>query len=153
VPDATSVMKLPWNVEVAWVASDLYMNGDLVQQSPRQVLKNQIEKATGLGYRMKTGVECEFFLLSNDSEVQTADLKDKTRKPCYDQGALMRNYKIISELCDHMKTLGWKLYQADHEDGNGQFELNWEYDDCLATADKHTFFKFMVKSVAEKHGT
>ncbi|CAM6048183.1 unnamed protein product [Sphagnum compactum] len=152
VPDATSVMKLPWNVEVAWVASDLYMNGALVQQSPRQVLKNQIEKATRLGYRMKTGVECEFFLLSNDSEVQTADLKDNTRKPCYDQGALMRNYKIISELCDHMKTLGWKLYQADHEDGNGQFELNWEYDDCLATADKHTFFKFMVKSVAEKHG-
>ncbi|CAM6025828.1 unnamed protein product [Sphagnum balticum] len=152
VPDATSVMKLPWNVEVAWVASDLYMNGALVQQSPRQVLKNQIEKATRLGYRMKTGVECEFFLLSNDSEVQTADLKDNTRKPCYDQGALMHNYKIISELCDHMKTLGWKLYQADHEDGNGQFELNWEYDDCLATADKHTFFKFMVKSVAEKHG-
>jgi hypothetical protein len=38
------------------------------------------------------------------------------------------------------------------QDGNGQFELNWEYDDCLATADKHTFFKFMAKSVAEKHG-
>ena len=43
-------------------------------------------------------------------------------------------------------------YQNDHEDANGQFEMNWDYDDCLVTADRHTFFKFMVKTIAEKHG-
>ena len=51
-----------------------------------------------------------------------------------------------------MITLGWAPYQNDHEDANGQFEMNWDYDDCLKTADRHAFFKFMVKSVAEKHG-
>eukprot|EP00270_Netrium_digitus_P013891 TRINITY_DN4664_c0_g3_i1.p1 TRINITY_DN4664_c0_g3~~TRINITY_DN4664_c0_g3_i1.p1 ORF type:complete len:292 (-),score=75.60 TRINITY_DN4664_c0_g3_i1:58-870(-) len=51
-----------------------------------------------------------------------------------------------------MEELGWKPYQSDHEDGNGQFEMNWEYDDCLITADRHVFFKFMIKSVAEKYG-
>ena len=51
-----------------------------------------------------------------------------------------------------MIELGWKPYQNDHEDANGQFEMNWDYSDCLKTADRHVFFKFMVKSLAEKHG-
>ena len=64
----------------------------------------------------------------------------------------MRRYDVIAEICDHMLALGWGAYQNDHEDANGQFEMNWDFDDVLATADKHSFFKFMVKSVAEKHG-
>jgi glutamine synthetase len=51
-----------------------------------------------------------------------------------------------------MLELGWKPYQNDHEDANGQFEMNWDYDDCLITADRHAFFKFMARSIAEKHG-
>ena len=51
-----------------------------------------------------------------------------------------------------MLALGWEPYQNDHEDANGQFEMNWEYDDALTTADRHAFFKYMVKSIAEKHG-
>jgi glutamine synthetase len=51
-----------------------------------------------------------------------------------------------------MLQLGWKPYQNDHEDANGQFEMNWEYDDGLKTADRHVFFKYMVKAIAEKHG-
>ncbi|HJO72156.1 MAG TPA: type III glutamate--ammonia ligase, partial [Rhodospirillales bacterium] len=54
--------------------------------------------------------------------------------------------------CNSMITLGWDPYQNDHEDANGQFEMNWEYDDCLPTADKHTFFKYMVKNIAETYG-
>ncbi|MEL7139433.1 MAG: type III glutamate--ammonia ligase, partial [Pseudomonadota bacterium] len=73
-------------------------------------------------------------------------------KPCYDQQAVMRRYDVIAEISDAMLHLGWLPYQNDHEDANGQFEMNWEFDDALATADKHSFFKFMVKSIAEKHG-
>ena len=57
---------------------------------------------------------------------------------------------VIAEICDYMLELGWGPYQNDHEDANGQFEMNWEFDDVLATADKHSFFKLMTKSVAEK---
>ena len=64
----------------------------------------------------------------------------------------MRRYDVISEICDAMIDLGWNPYQNDHEDANGQFEMNWDYTDCLETADRHTFFKFMVKSIAENHG-
>jgi glutamine synthetase len=51
-----------------------------------------------------------------------------------------------------MISLGWGPYQNDHEDANGQFEMNWDYNNSLVTADRHVFFKFMVKSLAEKHG-
>ena len=64
----------------------------------------------------------------------------------------MRRYDVIAEVCDYMLELGWEAYQNDHEDAIGQFEMNWKYDDVLQTADKHSFFKFMMKSVAEKHG-
>ncbi|MDC3348087.1 type III glutamate--ammonia ligase, partial [Paracoccaceae bacterium] len=68
------------------------------------------------------------------------------------QQAVMRRYDVIAEICDYMGEMGWGPYQNDHEDANGQFEMNFDFDDVLATADKHSFFKFMVKSVAEKHG-
>ena len=64
----------------------------------------------------------------------------------------MRRYDVISEICDAMIDLGWQPYQNDHEDANGQFEMNWTYDDALVTADRQAFFKYMVKSIAEKHG-
>jgi glutamine synthetase len=64
----------------------------------------------------------------------------------------MRRYDVVAEICDHMGALGWGPYQNDHEDANGQFEMNWDYADALTTADRHSFFKFMVKSVAERHG-
>lgn len=151
IPDPDSLVQLPWKKEVAWVAADLWMNGKEVEASPRVVLKRQIEKAAERGYRLKTGVECEYFLIMPDGSA-ISDPFDVQEKPCYDQQALMRRYDVVSEICDAMNELGWGPYQNDHEDANGQFEMNWDYADCLATADRHAFFKFMVKSIAEKHG-
>jgi glutamine synthetase len=96
-------------------------------------------------------VEPEFFLLTPDGTA-ASDPYDTATKPCYDQQAVMRRYDVIAEVCDYMLSLGWEAYQNDHEDAIGQFEMNWKYDDALRTADKHSFFKFMMKSVAEKHG-
>ena len=151
IPDASSVIQLPWKPEVAWVATDCMMDDQPVAQAPRVVLKKLVVEAADRGLRVKTGVEAEFFLISADGQA-ISDHYDTAEKPCYDQQALMRRYDVIAEICDHMLSLGWKPYQNDHEDANGQFEMNWEFDDALATADKHSFFKFMVKSVAEKHG-
>lgn len=151
LPDPTSVIQLPWKKEVAWVAADCHMDGKTVDQAPRNVLKKLVAEASAEGMRVKTGVEAEFFLISADGN-EISDGADTAEKPCYDQQALLRRYDVISEICDYMLELGWGPYQNDHEDANGQFEMNWEFDDALKTADKHSFFKFMVKSVAEKHG-
>ena len=151
VPDPDSLIQLPWKKEVGWLAGDLYLDGKPIEASPRIALKNQIAAAQKKGYRLKTGVECEYFLVNADG-TSIADNLDIQSKPCYDQSALMRRYDVITEICDSMIELGWDPYQNDHEDANGQFEMNWEYDDCLKTADRHVFFKYMVKQIAENHG-
>ena len=151
IPDPESLIQLPWNKEVGWLASDLWMNGKPVEASPRIILKNQIKKLKTQGLTMKSGVECEYFLISPTGST-IADLRDTQSKPCYDQSSLMRRYDLIKEICDSMIEMDWNPYQNDHEDANGQFEMNWDYSDCLTTADRHTFFKFMVKTIAEKHG-
>ena len=151
VPDANSVVQLPWKKEVAWVAANCVMEDENVMQAPRNVLGAVIERAASKGLTVKSGVEAEFFLLTPDGN-QISDDFDTAEKPCYDQQAVMRRYDVIAEICDYMLELGWGPYQNDHEDANGQFEMNWEFDEAMRTADKHSFFKFMAKSVAEKHG-
>jgi glutamine synthetase type III len=151
MPDPESLVQLPWKPEVGWLASDIWMDGKPVPQGPRVVLKRVVAEAASLGYVMKSGVECEFFLINPDGTA-IADPADTATKPCYDQSALMRRYEVITEICDAMLALGWEPYQNDHEDANGQFEMNWTYDAAVITADRHVFFKFMAKSIAEKHG-
>ncbi|HEY9889888.1 MAG TPA: type III glutamate--ammonia ligase, partial [Candidatus Obscuribacterales bacterium] len=152
IPDPNSLFQLPWQPDVAWLPADLYgTDGQPIAQTPRLVLKQVLAQAADLGYRVCTGVECEYFLL-NAAGTDLADERDRQAKPCYDQQALMRRYDIIREICDGMLALGWGAYQNDHEDANGQFEMNWQYDDALVTADRHAFFKYMVKSIAERHG-
>ena len=151
IPDPDSLIQLPWNKEVGWLASDLWMSGKPVEASPRVILKKQIDKLKRNNMVLKSGVESEYFLI-NPEGTAIADKRDTQSKPCYDQSALMRRYDLIKEICDAMIKLGGEPYQNDHEDANGQFEMNWNYSDSLTTADRHVFFKFMVKTIAEKHG-
>ena len=151
MPDADAVIQLPWKPELAWVPGDLYMEGEKVKQAPRNVLQSVIAAATEKGIRLKAGVEPEFHLINEDGS-DISDDRDTQIKPCYDQAALLRRYDVITEICTHMITMGWGPYQNDHEDANGQFEINWNFYDSLKTADQMCFFRFMVKSIAEKHG-
>ncbi len=151
VPDPSSLIQLPWKPSVGWLAADLFMDGEEVAHAPRNTLKRVLRAAEGQGLRMKHGVECEYFLITPDGQ-SLADAADTQDKPCYDVAALMRRYDVIREVCDAMIALGWGPYQNDHEDANGQFEMNWDYADALVTADRHAFFKYMVKTIAENHG-
>jgi glutamine synthetase len=131
--------------------ADLILNGAPLAQAPRHVLKCQIAAAEAIGYRMMTGVEAEFFVLNRDGTA-ISDVNDRQAKPCYDPTPLMRRLGLIRSVSETMLGLGWQPYQTDHEDANGQFEMNWSYADALVTADRHVFFKFMVKQLAEQHG-
>jgi len=151
IPDPASLTRLPWQPGVGWMAAELVLNGTAMEQCPRGLLRRQMQRAEALGYRLCSGVEAEFFLLSPDGS-SVADPADHQEKPCYDQLALMRRYGLIGPLLGAMEQLGWGPYQADHEDANGQFELNWTFADALTTADRHAFFKVMVKAMAEQQG-
>ena len=101
VPDTSSVIQLPWQPDVAWLAGDLVMDGRPVEQAPRVVLKNLVARAAAEGLRMKTGVEAEYHLIDADG-AGLSDPRDIDAKPCYDQQALMRRYDVVSEICDAM---------------------------------------------------
>ena len=151
VPDPNSLIQLPWKPSVGWLAADVHYQGAPFPKAPRVALKSVLDRAAAQDMHLRHGVECEFFLIAPDGSA-ISDPADTQAKPCYDQDALMRRFDVIAEICTHMLALGWNPYQNDHEDANGQFEMNWDFDDTLVTADRHAFFKFMVKSVAEKHG-
>ena len=151
MPDPNAIIQLPWRPDVAWVAGDPWMSGKPLEQAPRLVLKKLMEKSAKKNMKMMAGVEPEFFLINADGTA-VSDGKDTQEKPCYDQSAIMRRLDVIAEISSTMVQMGWGPYQNDHEDANGQFEINWNFNDALTTADQLAFFKFMVKSIAEKHG-
>lgn len=153
IPDLRSMIILPWKKDFGWFAGTLTEDGSSAwPYCSRTVLLRVMEKAQAMGFTMMTGVEPEFFLLKKDElgQLSPADDKDIAAKPCYGQQALMRNAEFLGTLIEYMNELGWDVYQADHEDANGQFEINWNYSDVLTSADRHSFFKYMVRSMAEE---
>ena len=154
IPDFNSLTVVPWRDNLAWVAGDMYVEGESWHYCPRTILKKQLDKANESGYTFNVGIEAEFMLLKLDEndEYIPWDTLDKMDKPCYDLKALYRNLDMMTTLIKYMQVLGWEPYANDHEDGTCQYELNWTYSDALTTADRHTFFKWMVKTVAEERG-
>ena len=155
VPQADStVFPLPWKTGLAWMAGNLQMNGTNWDYCPRTILTRTLADANSRGFRLKMGVEPEFFLVEqkSDGTLAIADAADTLPKPCYGQIALLRNADFLMTLISYLNQLGYGVYQNDHEDANGQFEINWRFDDALATADKVSFFKFAVKALGRRTG-
>jgi glutamine synthetase len=154
IPDFNSLTIVPWRKNMAWVAGNIQVDGEPFPYCPRTILQRQLEKAKELGYRFNAGVEAEFMLVQQqeDGSYQSWDKLDTLGKPCYDLRALHRNLDIMTTLLRNLANLGWVPYANDHEDANCQFEINWTYSDALTTADRHTFYKWMVKTIAEENG-
>jgi glutamine synthetase len=153
IPDLESFTILPWRPNVAWLASNITVNGAAWPYCPRTILLHAREAARSAGYFFKCGVEAEFFMVKrNGNGIELADSLDRLAKPCYDQATLSRNLDFLTTLIRYMQGLGWSPYANDHEDANCQFEINWQFSECLQTADRHTFFKYMVRALAEQHG-
>jgi glutamine synthetase len=105
---------------------------------------------------MNLGLEAEFYVLK-DSEAGAVPVseRDTLEKPCYDSYGALDNLHWLSELVDAMEALGWDVwgvYSFDHEDGIGQFEIDFNYADALTMADRFVFFRFMANSIARRHG-
>jgi glutamine synthetase len=154
MPDLDSLIVLPWRKNVASVPGNVYVNGKSWPYCPRTILVRQVERLRQKGYLFNVGVEAEFMLLKKNEEGNYSpwDPLDTIGKPCYDLRALYRNLDVMTTLIRYMQEVGWAPYANDHEDANCQFEINWLYSDALKTADRHTFFKWMVRTVAEQHG-
>jgi glutamine synthetase len=154
MPDPRSFTQLPWRPEVARLACDIHVEGQEWPYCPRTILRRQLDRAAALGYEFKIGIELEYFLVRRreDGSIEVADQLDTLAQPCYDMRALTRNLDFVTSVARNLNTLGWNNYANDHEDANGQFEHNFDFDDALTTCDRAIFFRYMVESMAQERG-
>jgi glutamine synthetase len=154
VPDPASCMRLPWKPEIAWYASDLRYQGKPFEPCSRNILKRQLARAAGHGLKFNLGIEAEFFVFQDMGDGAFAPLSARAHlaKPCYDLSRLLDNFDWISALVNGMDALGWDVYSFDHEDGIGQFEIDFMYADGLTMADRYVFFRMMANEIAAKAG-
>ena len=153
-PDPRSWKILPWNQEIAWFSSDLWCGGEPFEAGSRNILGRVLEQAASLGYGMNLGMEAEFFMLQDTPDGGYAPLSTRPHldKPCYDASRLLDNMGWLGELVGAMNGLGWDVYSFDHEDGIGQFEVDFSYFDALTMADNYVFFRVMANEIARRHG-
>lgn len=154
VGDLSTLSAVPWQPGYARIACDGHVHGKPYEYCSRVALKRALARLSERGLRLNVGIEPEFLLLRRDAAGQLlpADATDTLDKPCYDYKGLARNRTYIDALVGHLQAVGFDIYQVDHEDANGQFEVNFTYDEALTTADRFTFFKMAASEVAHGMG-
>jgi glutamine synthetase len=150
---ASTARPLPWMPGYARIVCDGYVAGEPFDACPRQVLRRQVARLAERGWSLHTGIEPEFFLLRRtDRGVEPADANDRLDKPSYDLQSLPRQSEFLSRLTAGLSACGLDVFQVDHEDAQGQFEINFGHADALASADNLMLFKLAAQALAEQHG-
>jgi glutamine synthetase len=154
VGDPTTICDVPWMPGFARMACDGHVRGKPYSFCSRVTLKRAVARLAERGYTLYTGIEPEFMLLRRDEQGRLApfDATDNADKPCYDYKGLSRVSGILDDLSRHLRAVGIDVYQIDHEDANGQFEINFTYADALKSADNMIFFKMAASEIARAHG-
>ena len=154
--DLDSYTPLPWMPNTARFASDLFVDDEPHAYCPRTNLKRVLASVREQGYVFNVGMEPEHFLVTRNDDGSIApwdpDHVDSLAKPCYDFRSMAPAMEYLQELTRSLNQLGWGVYQTDHEDANGQFEINFDYQDALTTADRITFFRMATSQIAKKYG-
>lgn len=154
VGELATLNLIPWQPGYARIVCDGHVNGKPYEYDSRVVLKKQIARLAKNGWTLYTGLEPEFSLLHRDENgaIEPMDDTDTLAKPCYDYKGITRQSAFLEELTESLISAGLDVYQIDHEDSNGQFEINYTYADCLKSADDFIMFKMAASEIANSHG-
>lgn len=154
VGELSTLNIIPWQPGYARIVCDGHVNGKPYEYDSRVVLKRQIARLAEKGWTLYTGLEPEFSLLHRDENgaIAPMDDTDTLAKPCYDYKGITRQSAFLEELTESLLEAGLDVYQIDHEDSNGQFEINYTYADCLKSADDFIMFKMAASEIANSHG-
>lgn len=154
IGDLSTLSLIPWQPGYARIVCDGHVHKKPWAIDTRVVLKNQIARLNAKGLTFYTGLEPEFSLLKKNAagEIVPCDDSDSLAKPCYDYKGLSRVRPFMEKLTESMKAVDIDVYQIDHEDANGQFEINYTYADCLTSCDHYVFFKMAAAEIAHEMG-
>jgi glutamine synthetase len=152
--DLNTLSLVPWQPGYARIVCTGHVNGDPWHLDTRQILLQQIERLNSRGWTLNTGLEPEFFLLkkTESGKIVVADDSDRLIKPCYDYKGLSRSRAFVEKMVDSLQQAGLDVYQIDHEDGSGQFEINYTYSDALTSADRFVFVRMACGEIAHDMG-
>ena len=154
VGDLKTVSLVPWQPGLARIVCEGHVDGEPWAYDSRVTLKKQVARLAERGLTMFTGLEPEFSLLKRTAGggIEPCDASDTLQKPCYDYKGLSRTRAYLEKLSNVLRATGMDVYQIDHEDANGQFELNYTYTDCLTSCDHFVFFKMAAAELANEMG-
>jgi glutamine synthetase len=154
IGDISTLSLVPWQPGFARVVCNGHTDGNQHAIDSRVVLLKQVERLKERGWILNTGLEPEFSLLRKDEQGAIApfDPTDTLAKPCYDYKGSTRASAYLEELVAALQAVDIDVFQIDHEDANGQFEVNYTYSDCLKSADDFVLFKMAASEIAHKHG-
>ena len=152
--DLDTLSIVPWQPGYARIACDGYVNGEPYAYDSRVVLKKQIAQLTERGWTLNTGLEPEMTLFKYDEQggLVPVDSTDTLDKPCYDYKGLSRSREFLENLVSSLQAVDFDVYQIDHEDANGQFEINYTYSDALTSADRFTLVRMAAGEIAHDLG-
>ena len=154
-PDLDTFVIFPWRPQqgkVARLICDVYMpDGTPFEGDPRYILKKAINKAEAMGYTMNIGPECEFFLFEVDNDGNPT-LKTNDKGSYFDLGPIDLGENARRDMTLALEDMGFEIETSHHEVAAGQNEIDFKYADALVTADNVTTFKYVVKSIAQRHG-
>jgi len=155
-PDYDTFVVLPWRnitgINAARIICDVYKSdGTPFNGCPRVNLKRVLAQAKEIGYTMNVGTECEFFLFKKDEKgnmvTETNDVAGYFDVDPDDTGINCRR-----EIIQTLEAMGFEIEASHHEVAEGQHEINFKYADALTAADNTVTFKWVVRSIAAKHG-
>lgn len=154
VGDLSTLSLVPWQPGYARIVCDGHVHQKPWDIDARVTLKKQLKRLEEKGMTFYTGLEPEFSLLKRnaDGQIVPCDDTDTQAKPCYDYKGLSRSRAFLEKLTDSLKAVGIDVYQVDHEDANGQFEINYTFTDCLSSCDHFVFFKMAASEIANEMG-
>ena len=159
LPDMDTLRRVPWLEGTALVLCDVaWEDGSPVVASPRQVLKQQVERARAAGYDAMFGSELEFYLLKESyAEAHAKHYRDLTPSVPYilDYHVLATTYDepLLRQIRNGMVAAGIPVESSKGEAWPGQQEINFRYADALATADRHVIYKNGAKEIAHLNGS
>ena len=158
VPDMTTLRAAPWLPGTVMVQCDLlHPDGSLVRQSPRQVLRAQVEEAAALGCEPFTATELEFMVFEQTyAQASDADYHRLTSSTRYNVDysitGTSADEPLIRDIRNSMYNAGLTVESSKGECNRGQHEITFRYDRAITTADNHVVFKSAAKELAARHG-
>ena len=152
--DLATLQALPWMPGYARIVCDGVVLDEPYERCVRTLLRRQMARLAERGWTLNVGIEPEFCLFHLDGAGRpvSADAADVLDKPSYDLKAMARVRDVLRRMEQGLGACGFDVFQIDHEDASGQYELNYHYSDALTAADRFILFKMAAHHIAEEAG-